>query len=147
MNIRQERFAELVASGVPASRAYPEAGYSNRGKNAAAHASRLVENGGVSARIAELRKPVTKKLPLTKDRKREILRDIAEDTERPTMVRLRAVEIDSRLAGHFEPDRVEMDTGPSLLETTRERALAIVSALVRNRDVLGNPAIVRDAPP
>lgn len=56
LNIRQERFAELVASGVPASRAYIAAGYNVTEKAAEAHGSRLARNGKVTARIEELRR-------------------------------------------------------------------------------------------
>lgn len=136
-----------MAAGSSAGRAYEKAGYQSKGNVADSAAERLMRNVEIKARIADLREPVTKKLLLSKDRKRELLRDIAEDAARPPMVRIRAIEIDAKLAGHFEPDRVEMDTGPSLLESTRERAKFIVSALDRNRDARGNPAIVRDATP
>lgn len=51
-NPRHERFAQLVAGGMAAQRAYVEAGYSAR--SAESHATRLVGNGGVKARIAAL---------------------------------------------------------------------------------------------
>lgn len=69
LNVRQEKFAELVASGMPATRAYREAGYTDNGRTAESHASRLVENGGVKARIAELRKPQTAAATMTKEEK------------------------------------------------------------------------------
>lgn len=54
LNERQERFCDLVASGLPGGRAYERAGYRARGASADAQASRLVRIGKVSKRIAEL---------------------------------------------------------------------------------------------
>lgn len=133
LNSRQKNFCALMAAGSSAGRAYEKAGYESQGNVADSAAERLMRKVEIKSRIAELREPVTKKLLLSKDRKREILRDIAEDTERPTMVRLRAVEIDAKLAGHFEPDRLDLNPGPKPIDSLRERALAIVSALDRNR--------------
>lgn len=44
---------------------------------------------------------------------------------------LRAIEIYSKLLGHFEPDRVEVETGPKTLQSIKERAAQVSSALVR----------------
>lgn len=123
----------FMAAGSSAGRAYEKAGYLSQGNVADSAAERLLRNVGIKNRIAELRKPVTKKLLLTKDRKREILRDIAEDAARPTMVRLRAIEVDSKLAGHFEPDQVVIETGPKTLDAVRERARTMASPFSRIR--------------
>ena len=42
---------------------------------------------------------------------------------------LRAIEIYSRLLGHFEPDRTEIDVGPKTLISIKERAAQVTSAL------------------
>lgn len=55
LNIRQERFAEFVARGMPDSQAYIEAGYTKSRKNAEANAWRVKENDGVKVRVAEIR--------------------------------------------------------------------------------------------
>jgi hypothetical protein len=34
---------------------------------------------------------------------------------------------DSRLAGHYEPDRTEIDVVPSTMQSIRERAATVVS--------------------
>ena len=44
---------------------------------------------------------------------------------------LRAIEIYSRLLGHFEPDRVEVEAGPKTLLSIKERATQLSSALIR----------------
>lgn len=44
---------------------------------------------------------------------------------------LRAIELYSKLLGHFEPDRVEVETGPKTLLSIKERASQVSSALAR----------------
>lgn len=41
----------------------------------------------------------------------------------------RAIEMDCRMAGHFEPEKVEVATGTSNLASLEERAKKVVSAL------------------
>ena len=55
LNSRQERFAQLLAEGMPQSRAYIEAGYKARGNAAYAEASRLVRKDKVMTRLDALR--------------------------------------------------------------------------------------------
>lgn len=55
-NARHERFAQGVANGQPASKAYEAAGYKARGTSAATNASQLLrESPAVRARIEELK--------------------------------------------------------------------------------------------
>lgn len=129
LNIRQDRFCENVVSGMSNAEAYVKAGFKVSRADAAKHAARLMKNDGVKARIAELRKPQTRKVLLSKDRKRELLRDIAENDKAPVLARLRSIEIDAKLAGHFEPDRTEIDIGPKTLLSIKERAAQVTSAL------------------
>lgn len=65
-----------------------------------------------------------------------------EITEEPILRRrvkkpcpLRAIEIYSRLLGHFEPDRVEVEAGPKTLLSIKERAAQVSSALIRKYEV------------
>jgi phage terminase small subunit len=46
--------------------------------------------------------------------------------------KLRAIELDSKLAGHFTPERVEVDVGPTTLDEIRERANKVASILDLN---------------
>lgn len=55
LNIRQEKFCQGLAEGLPQSRAYIEAGYNARGNAAEVEASKMVRLPKVAARIAELR--------------------------------------------------------------------------------------------
>lgn len=54
-NARQEKFAQLVAQGIPASQAYLEAGYSKCKIGSRANGCLLLKIPGVAARIAEIR--------------------------------------------------------------------------------------------
>ena len=143
LNIRQERFAELVASGVPATTAYRQAGYTQDGRIAEAHASRLVDNGGVKSRISELRKPDTRKSVLTLADKREFCREVVKKADAKMSDRLRALEIDAKLAGHFAPEKVEVEDGPNRLQSIRERAAEVARAMDRNARLRSSPT----APP
>jgi phage terminase small subunit len=80
LNIRQERFAEFVASGIPAARAYSMAGYSDNGRNAEANAVRVMANDGVKARIAELRAEASKRTEFKKD---DLIRDLVAAWKTP----------------------------------------------------------------
>lgn len=44
---------------------------------------------------------------------------------------LRAIEIYSKLLGHFEPDRLELEAGPKTLLSIKERAQQVSSALIK----------------
>jgi phage terminase small subunit len=63
LNPRQQRFCEGVVSGLPASRAYVEAGYSSRSPDQ--EASNLVRNPKVASKIAELQAKAAKKAEKT----------------------------------------------------------------------------------
>jgi phage terminase small subunit len=68
LNVRQEKFAQLVAGGMPAIRAYVKAGYSSNGRNPEGSASRLMlDNAGVAQRIAELKAGNEKRSEFTRD--------------------------------------------------------------------------------
>jgi phage terminase small subunit len=62
-NQRHERFAQHVANGASATQAYIDAGYSEGG--ATAHASRLVTNDNVAARINYLKAQAAKRAVIT----------------------------------------------------------------------------------
>ena len=131
LNLRQEKFCEIIVTGVSAKEAYLRAGYKGAGNTAEVTACRLLRNPKVKARIAELRKTETKNYLMTRDEKRQVLADIVRDETVKMSDRLRAVEIDSKMAGHFEPDRVEIETGPKQIDLIRERAAHVVSVLSR----------------
>lgn len=59
---KHEHFAQLIAGGEPAGRAYSQAYGSTKAGAASASAHRLLQNAKVSARIAELQQQIAKAL-------------------------------------------------------------------------------------
>ena len=56
-NTRHERFAQGVARGLPATRAYLEAGYSAKYNSAAVNANKLLKNPKIRARLERIATP------------------------------------------------------------------------------------------
>src|SRR5262245_17145835 len=65
LNTRRERFAQEVAKGLPASRAYAEAGYTARGNAAEVNAARLLRKAQVATRVRELQAKHAKQVEKT----------------------------------------------------------------------------------
>src|SRR6476659_4082233 len=65
LTARQEAFCRGLAKGLPASRAYVEAGYDARNNAAEANASRLLRNAKVAARLADLQRQAAHKAAVT----------------------------------------------------------------------------------
>lgn len=76
LNIRQQRFAEFVVSGMSDVQAYIAAGYTKSQACAETNAWRLRDHEGVEALIARLRAPQTKAAVLTKEEKLAFLAQI-----------------------------------------------------------------------
>ena len=129
LSVRQERFCEFIASGMSGTDAWLAAGYHVDRQHARVQASDSQTKPNIAARIAELRKPQTKKALMTKDRLRELLMECAENRTEKMPDRLRAIEIDAKLAGYFAPDQVVVETGPKTLDAVKERAERVASAL------------------
>ncbi len=129
LNARQERFCEFIATGENQTDAWIKAGYKTSRTAARRNASETMTKHDIRTRIAELRGPQTQAALLTKDEKRMFLRRIVESESEKMADRLRALELDAKLAGHFEPDKHVIDAGPDFLETMRERSLHIAKVL------------------
>lgn len=108
-----------------------QAGYSQDTRIAEANAYRLLENDGVKAKIAFLRKPQIKAELMSRDYKRVKLKLIVDNPSMPVGDVIRAIAEDSRLAGHYEPDRVEIEAGPNTLQSIKDRAEQIRDELRR----------------
>jgi phage terminase small subunit len=67
---RQENFVRKVAEGMPASRAYRDAGFAASGNSAEVLASRALRKVQVAARLAELRAEQAKRHEVTIERRR-----------------------------------------------------------------------------
>ena len=155
-NPRHERFAQLVATGQSAAEAY-RAVYGAKGKAAENSGSRLLGNVGVSARIAELQQKAAEKAVLTLVEKREFLRRVVmtairdvdersnlcqsvECTDKGRKFRmpdkLRAIELDAKLAGEFlEQSDVNLTVHASLSAEERAARLKAIMEMEAERMV------------
>lgn len=111
--------------------AYPEAGYSKDPRIALAHASRLVVNGGVAARIAELRGENKSLARKTKAQKLARLEWIAWSKGAKHSDVIAALKVHNEMTGDNEPTVTVVDMGPKTLDMVRERARQIASPLAR----------------
>lgn len=131
LTTRVKRFCEFVASGMSGTESWIEAGHKCNRDAANAAASRALARVNVQDYLNTLRKTQTKRALLSKDDKREILRDIIDSTSHKTQDRLRAIEIDAKLAGDFAPEQHVIEDGPERIKSARERAASIASPLNR----------------
>jgi phage terminase small subunit len=140
LNVRQERFAQLVASGMAASRAYQNAGYKSTGNAAESSAVQLLRNPKVVAYVDDLKNRAKRKnenaVFLTIEEKRTFLREVVttpvgqvdassrlaqavkvtkDGKEIRVPDKLRALELDAKLAGELK-DKVEHSASPELAE-------------------------------
>ncbi|WP_265594114.1 terminase small subunit [Haloferula sp. BvORR071] len=180
LNRKQEKFAQMVAQGITATRAHVEAGYIDRGRNSKTNSSTVLKHPLVQARIAEIRKMADELgvTLMTIVEKRSFLAEVVRTpagsvglesrlcqgfyektkvrgkregdgtTPEETAViwrrvvmadKLRAIELDSKLAGHFPKTGagVEDEEGEKGLDLEAIREIAerikIVSPLLRER--------------
>ena len=111
LQYRQMRFAQLVFSGqLNISAAYKEAGYESKlGSSTYASASKLLRIHKIQrylAHLAVIAKRTARQATLTRQRKRELLCDIAEDAEKQSD-RINAIQVDNRMTGDDAPIRLE----------------------------------------
>ena len=109
LSAQQRKMAELMANGAKAVDAYVEAGY----KGHPIHNShQITENSGFSAYYEGLLEESRAGAVLTRTRKRELLRDIAEgDREDSTVAdAIRAMDQDSKMEGDFAAEKHEVRT-------------------------------------
>lgn len=97
---RQEKFAQAIAQGETATKAYVLAGY----KPSDAHCSRLAGNGRVIERVAELRAPGVKRTETTVERLLDAGWSLFEAAKRdgayvPASSTLERI---AKIAGHFQ---------------------------------------------
>jgi phage terminase small subunit len=131
LSVRHERFCVGIVSGMSASEAYVKAGYRGTKADARCKASRLATKANIKSRIVELGGEHTKKGLMTRDEKREIAASIARNETAPVVDRLRACAEDAKLAGHYEPEKHQVETGPKTLDAIRERAKKMVRPMSR----------------
>jgi len=103
MNPRQKKFVKLWLSGVPAGRAYEQAGYDSRGAEADANASRLIRNDKVAKYIKTMNEKTEKSTILSITERKELLTRIAmaNEGERPSDAIRASAEL-SKMDGAYE---------------------------------------------
>jgi hypothetical protein len=137
-NSRHELFCQAIASGRPAMEAYKLAGYKN--SSAKANATRLMENDGISSRIAELKAQQSAKSEFSRDQLRQFLIhiitakpeqasmqnplcEIAMTKEGPAPVfpdKLGAAAQLAKLTGWNSVEKVSVETGDTLSAFLRQ---------------------------
>lgn len=173
LNARQELFCEFVAAGMSQTDAYIKAGFKSTKEAARRAAARLLTNVDVKKRIQELlqKNPDVSIAKMTKQEKLDYLAQVirtpigqltpdspycAEHTTETLpgdmgIVRrrvkgfdkLRAIELHSKLLGHFEPDRKEIEFGNQALMSIKERAKELGYAM-SSAYKHGTPAVLDD---
>jgi len=125
-------FCQRIAAGMKRSKAYEQAGYKGTGNTADVNAGRMLKNAQICSRVAELMIPDATDQVLTKKEKREFYRTVVRDPDVKMTDRLRASELDAKIAGDFAPEQHVVETGPKTLDSIRERAGQVAAALDRN---------------
>jgi phage terminase small subunit len=103
MNPRHKKFAKLWLKGVPAGRAYEQAGYESRGNVADISASRLLKTDKVKKYIESMNKNDDKRTILSIAERKELLTRIAlaNEGERPSDAIRASAEL-SKMDGAYE---------------------------------------------
>ena len=111
MNQRQKKFADLYLQGLPAGRAYEQAGYEMTGDAADMAASRLIRNDKVKEYIAKMNEKADKSTILSITERKEMLSRIAARTEGESpQDAIRAMAELSKMDGAYEPKKHETQT-------------------------------------
>ena len=103
MNPRHKKFVKLWLKGVPAGRAYEQAGYESRGDAADKSDSRLLKNVEVKKYIDKMNKNDDKRTILSIGERKELLTRIAlaNEGERPSDAIRASAEL-SKMDGAYE---------------------------------------------
>ena len=127
---RQERFVALVTSGLPAGRAYEQAGYRSRGNAADVGASKLVRNPKVARALGAQREATLKAPRMSREEKLGILEGIAGNGSAPARERIAAIKVHNEMTG----ENTEPPAAPArndLMERIRARARELTTGLAR----------------
>jgi phage terminase small subunit len=112
MNPKQRKFCKLYLQGIPAGRAYEQAGYEQRGGNADMAASRmLASNDKVKKYIKSMNEKTDKRTILSITERKELLTRIAlrQEGESPSDAIRASAEL-SKMDGAYEPQKQEVNT-------------------------------------
>ena len=112
MNPKQRKFCKLYLQGIPAGRAYEQAGYEQRGDNADKSACRmLASNGEIKEYISTMNEKTDSSTIKTVTERKEMLSRIMdrEEGESPSDAIRASAEL-SKMDGAYEPERQEVNT-------------------------------------
>jgi hypothetical protein len=157
LNVRQERFTELIASGMPATSAYLAAGYLVSKEVAKANASKLLTNSNVKSKIAEIRASEAQKSEFKREDMVRFLVSVLQtpvgelDASSPlaqevslvtvgkttrkrvkTMGKIECARLLCEIMGWKSPEQLVVENRPRAIESIKERAANVASALDRN---------------
>lgn len=122
---KRKLFAEATVDGLNGPQAYSAAYGKDAGKNAKVRAWELRKNPQVAAYIAELQAKAEAPRTLARIRKRQLIAEMVEEKvakkKQLTGEQIKAMELDCRIAGHFEPDKVEVFGLGELLALVRKK--------------------------
>ncbi len=118
LTIQQQRFVEEYVRGVPAGRAYENAGYSTKTENSAdCSASRLLGNAKVKAYINALRDIETENTVLSRQERLQMLSRIGKANEKgKPNVAIRANSELNRMTGEYRAESVNVEGNLTLWE-------------------------------
>lgn len=125
LNLRQQRFVDLVCAGVPAGRAYEQAGYTSRGNAAEVGASKLVRNAKVARALEAEREASRERSDLKRGEKLAILADIVRDVGVPARERISAIKAHNDMTGDVGSEKEEARVLPDIAARAREVASAL----------------------
>lgn len=109
-NRKYEMFVQEITNGISPQRAYKEL-VNGKTKNPQGDAKTLMARPEVKKRIEEIQKSHEKVANLTRERKENLLSEIAENPDENTRDRLSAIKLHNEMLGHIAPSRVEFDNG------------------------------------
>lgn len=127
LTAKEEAFALHIFAGRGVSEAH-QLSYGGNGKATvrAAKASEVLARHHVQARIQKLRDAIAKPAILTRERKLQRLAAAVEEQigngKQLTNEQLKAIEIDSRMQGHNEPEKLLVKGMGSVLQKIRQTA-------------------------
>ena len=102
-NSRHEKIVQAIASGTQPHTAYMAAFPDSRNSSARSSVSRLLVRPEVSARLDYLKQCNAETSQWTRAEAMDILRNIAEDSERAARDRINAVDLLNQMCGFTEP--------------------------------------------
>ena len=102
-NSRHEMIVQAIASGAQPHTAYMSAFPDSRNSSARSSVSRLLVRPEVSARLDYLKQCNAETSQWTRAEAMDILRNIAEDSERAARDRINAVDLLNQMCGFTEP--------------------------------------------